>query len=178
MRLPAVEAAWDKGSRLPPMSSWRRLARGLGGVDVGRINRSAWGGGDTEWACRDIGTECDLRRMFEGTVRWTEDWAPMWWLAWVTLAFIAGGLRASGVGAEERLRWAWTDVRPVVQDRERVRRAGAGYSVARGRRDGACIGRVQPLVPLGWNSHGWQCVFAPVGDVVLCCQACAQPWAI
>ena len=77
--------------------------------------------------------------MFEGTVRWTEDWAPMWWLAWVTLAFIAGGLRASGVGFERRLQWAWTDVRLLFQDhgegsgvrvQDVLLHAGAGMALA------------------------------------------------
>lgn len=77
--------------------------------------------------------------MFEGTVRWTEDWAPMWWLAWVVLAFVAGGLRASGVGFERRLQWAWTDVRLLFQDfgegsglkiQDVLVHAGAGMALA------------------------------------------------
>ncbi len=54
--------------------------------------------------------------MFEGTLRWTASSPAVWWLVWLSLGFLAGGLRWSGRGFERRLLWAWTDVRLLFQE--------------------------------------------------------------
>lgn len=64
-----------------------------------------------------MAVECDIRDMFEGAIRASDAGPTTWWLAWIALGFLAGGLRWWGSGFERRLRWAWTDVRLLFQER-------------------------------------------------------------
>ena len=84
----------------------------------GGQGRDVKGEKGADFRCRDMGDESDLGAMFEGALRSVETWPAMWWLAWMALAFLAGGLRWSdAAGFGKRLRWPWTDVRLLFQEK-------------------------------------------------------------
>ena len=79
--------------------------------------RCAGAGSGCAFGCRGLGSEGDLGGMFEGAVRSIDSWPATWWLGWMALAFLAGGVRWANPTLDRRMRWAWTDVRLLFQER-------------------------------------------------------------